>query len=330
MRQTARLTALIPASALTSVMVFAFGWQVQAQNLTPGAAAIGGTTGTGELIAPGGGSTSTGNNSTNTGSTSTPQATPRRNPRIHYPSNSWPMPLPPIRAQVEGQPISAFDPAGSEIDTPQTADAGDQSDTQNTDTTGSTGGQALAGDTFTTLTPVFDPDAENTPQTSPEPEAAQPVADPEAQPEPEVAPEPEPSQATAETDTTAVTSGATDENAPSAETQSNLAPPSSGTDFRMTALNFGSDSISLSDEHIGQLQAVVNLMLADPNVPLKVVAILAQAQANSEDAKLVARRRILAVRRYLLDQGLGAENLTFVISSNAQSEQFADHVLIQR
>lgn len=321
MRHCVPFAALIPASALTRVMalvvvsLIGLGWQVQAQTLTPGAAAIGGTTGTGELIGPGGSSGSS--STTPTRSTpSTGGSTPRRNPRIHYPSNSWPMPLPPVRTQVEGQPISAFDPAGSQTQTPQVAETPEPVDTQDT------GSEPTSDEALAALTPVFDPQGDGEPEVAPEPEPIQP--------EPEVIPEPEPEEATAETDTNAVTAGATDDNAPSAETDSNLSPPSSSADFRMTALNFGQESITLSDEHIGQLQQVVNLMRNDPNVPLRVVAILAQAQANSEDAKLVARRRILAVRRYILDQGLGAENLTFVISSNAQSEQFADHVLIQR
>ena len=337
MRHSVRFTALIPASALTSLMALALGWQVQAQTLTPGAAAIGGTTGNGELIGPGGGSSS-GSSSSSTSSTSSSgssSSTPRRNPRIHYASNSWPLPLPPERTQVRGQPISAFDPAGSEP-APQTAEASDQgtdentgsapSNDQNTDTNNAT---SVAG-----LTPVFDPNAQpavdDTAATdTPDPLANQPSETP-SEPAPLPEPEPEPAQATSNTDTNAVTSGATDANAPAPETDTNLAPSGGDGDFRMTALNFGSESITLSDAHIGQLQPVINLMRAQPDTPLRVVAILAQAQANSEDAKLTARRRILAVRRHLLDQGLSADNLTFVISSNASSEQFADHVLIQR
>ena len=43
----------------------------------------------------------------------------------------------------------------------------------------------------------------------------------------------------------------------------------------------------------------------------------------------MARRRILAVRSYLIEMGLDADKMTFVISANSNTENFANYVLIE-
>ena len=59
-------------------------------------------------------------------------------------------------------------------------------------------------------------------------------------------------------------------------------------------------------------------------------AILRVAESGSDAAKLRARQRILAVRRFLLEEGMSTDKLSFVISANKETEAFANFVVIER
>ena len=146
-------------------------------------------------------------------------------------------------------------------------------------------------------------------------------ADPEPTPSPAPArQEPQPANSTAQ-----VTAGATPATAPAAP-----AAPDPVETFEPVRLNFGPDGEDVSPQHQSALDPVESLMRANPLLPLRVVAILAVAEADDEAAKQQARRRILAVRGDLIRRGLNADNLTFVISANASTDAYADFVLIER
>ena len=225
------------------------------QVLTPGAAAIGGTTTDGRLIAPNGEQSTTG--------TSAP-ATGQRT--VHLPDPNWPIVLPQHRLRVQGR---ALPDAGLVLN--------------------------AAPAQPTPVTPTEDPLP--TPPESPT-DAVVPPAD-----------------------STEVTAGASPTGGSTVPTESVV--------FDQIALDFGSQGVDLTLQHEIALGPVVDLIRQDPLRPLRVVAVLAQAEATNEEAKLLARRRILAVRRYLIEQGLSADNLTFVISSNATTEPFINNVLIE-
>lgn len=261
-----------------------------AQTLTPGAAAIGGTTTDAELIAPGG--TRVGNGA---------EAPETRT--LHSPDPNWPLILPAPR-DGDGRPVeSGVQVAQPTRSTPNTAPSLDTSDTQT-----NTSSAAVAS------SPTVDP-------------APSPASNTEAETT---------SIPTAGTaaDTTQVTAGASS----SVATQADPIPESVANTpaldplavFERAALDFGTEGVTLTAQHEIALDPVVALMMVSPQTPLRVAAILPQASASDEEAKLRARRRILAVRTYLIEQGLSAENLNFVISSNSTTEPFANNVLVER
>lgn len=294
-----RSAPLITAVSLVSLIAGA--GLVSAQTLTPGAAAIGGTTGGGELIAPGGGSVTpgTGGGSRSTGSTGR---------RLHYPSSNWILSNPPVRTQVRGASIASF--PGDANDLRGGVPASVQPAPEPADTFAEP-----ADPPADDLTPVFVPE---TPSTD---VATAPEVTPESIETPVATPQP---------DTTTVTAGATDATAPTSGGNSDLAPATVSSGFEMASLPFGISETELTQEHIFRLEPVISLMRAEPLTPLNVVAVISQVDGDNEDVKLLARKRILAVRRHILSQGVSSDRLTFKITATAQTEPFANHVLIQR
>lgn len=276
-----QLPRFVALTVMVSVLLSAS--KTWAQALTPGAAAVGGTTTDGQLIAPGGSQTSA---DTTTTSTTTGSRT------VHLPDPNWPIVLPENRLRVEGRALPGAGLASN---------------------------GATSQPTTTETTPVTTTPVTTTPTVAP----VAPTVDPEPT-VPETTTEPETTTATAapSTDTTEVTAGA------SSASSASTAPAASQV-FDQVALDFGPLGVDLTLQHEIALGPVVDLMRQDPLRPLRVVAVLAQAEASDEEAKLLARRRILAVRRYLIEQGLSADNLTFVISANATTEPFANNVLIE-
>ena len=237
--------------------------QTNGQILTPGAAAIGGTTTTEPLIAPTG--------------TQTPQPGEVLNPvaesearTVHLPDPDWPITLPPARGARGG-----------------------------------TAGTTTSAGAVTPTQPVVQ---------QPTPPAATPT----------------PSQPEAAEPTTQVTAGAGSAETPETQPTAPVTSLNPLDSFEQAALNFGADGVELPAQHELDLDPVVALMQANPGTPLRVVAVLPLAQSSDDDARLLARRRILAVRRYILELGLDAESLSFSISANTTLEPFANHVLVQR
>lgn len=268
-----QLPRFVALTVMVSVLLSAS--KTWAQALTPGAAAVGGTTTDGQLIAPGGSQTSA---DTTTTSTTTGSRT------VHLPDPNWPIVLPENRLRVEGRALPGAGLASN----------GATSQPTTTETT-----PVTTTPTVAPVAPTVDPEP-TVPETTTEPETTTAAAAPS-------------------TDTTEVTAGAS-----SASTA-----PAASQVFDQVALDFGPLGVDLTLQHEIALGPVVDLMRQDPLRPLRVVAVLAQAEASDEEAKLLARRRILAVRRYLIEQGLSANNLTFVISANATTEPFANNVLIE-
>ena len=292
-----------------------------AQTLTPGAAAIGGTTGSGDLIAPGGSSVAPSTGSAgNTGSTR-PQ-TGSSGPRKHYPSSNWILSNPPIRTQVRGTPIASFPGDANDLrgGTPISVDP----DTQTAAVEPTTPVVAPA-DTF--VEPADPPASDLTPVFVPETPSDELATTPTQTPASEAVEQPATST---QPDTTAVTAGATDETAPTQGGGGDLAPAAVSSDFDLASLPFGISDTELTPDHIFRLEPVIALMRAEPLTPLNVVAVIAQVDGDNEDVKLLARKRILAVRRHILSQGVSSDRLTFKITATAATEQFANHVLIQR
>ena len=131
-------------------------------------------------------------------------------------------------------------------------------------------------------------------------------------------------------DTTGVTAGATDATAPTQPAGNDLDGVSPAIDFEMANLPFGASETELTADHIFRLEPVIALMRAEPSTPLNIVAVISQVDGNNEDVKLLARKRILAVRRHILAQGLSSDRLNFKITATAATEQYANQVLIQR
>ena len=127
-----------------------------------------------------------------------------------------------------------------------------------------------------------------------------------------------------------MTAGATDATAPTQPTGSNLDAVDVAPEFETINLPFGISESELTSDHEFRLEPVIALMRAEPTTPLDVVAVISQVDGDNEDVKLLARKRILAVRRYILSQGLSSDRLNFKITATAATEQFANNVLIQR
>ena len=309
---------------LLSVMTLGAAARLAAQTLTPGAAAIGGTTGSGDLIAPGGGSVSPslGAPGLQTGSDGR---------RLHYPLANWVLSNPPIRTQVRGTEIASLQGDANDVRSDGEAQPAPSS------ASGSDADSAVSSvDPVTSsdgdLSPVFVPSATQTPDTqTPDTQAitAQEPSDEAAQ----VSPSDATASAPPTASTATVTAGATDETAPSPGDEALPLPTADALgapDFEMASLPFGISDTELTQDHIFRLEPVIALMRAQPTTPLNVVAIIPQADGDNEDVKLLARKRILAVRRYILSQGVSSDRLSFKITATAATEQFANHVLIQR
>ena len=165
---------------------------------------------------------------------------------------------------------------------------------------------------------------------------------PAAAPTPTAAPLPEPSAVPATnttTDTptnttTDVTAGASDATAPSVNDESLViideTPLAPLVAFERAELDFGPEGVDLTPQHALALDPVVTQMRTKPEEPLRVAAILRLAESGSDAAKLRARQRILAVRRFLLEAGMSTDKLSFVISANTETEPFANFVVIER
>ena len=256
-----------------------------AQILTPGAAAIGGTTTDAPLIAPGGQSVQ------GTVLPTAPLIEGEAPRTLHLPDPNWEIILPPKRGNRGGT---------------QTASASSQTISSQPATSNQTT-QSIATETATASATTV-----NTPSTSAT------------------------GTSTAGTDnaTTEVTAGTAQTPAtPATEAGvEGVSQPAVGAaaSFDQIALNFGSENIDLTTQHEIALEPVLSLMRANPLASLRIAAVLALAEANDETAKTLARRRILAVRRYLVGQGVNADNLSFVISANFATEPFANHVLIEQ
>ncbi len=147
-----------------------------------------------------------------------------------------------------------------------------------------------------------------------------------ADPQPTPPPTPARQDSSPANSTARVTAGA----APTADPVAPSPTPDPLDAFEPVRLNFGPDGEDMTPQHRSALDPVETLMRANPLLPLRVVAILAVSDADDEPAKQQARRRILAVRGDLIERGLNADNLTFVISANAATDVYADFVLIER
>lgn len=130
-------------------------------------------------------------------------------------------------------------------------------------------------------------------------------------------------------ETSQITAGATPTTAPAAEDDEAGALNPINT-FEPARLDFGNEGIALTAQHEIALDPIAALMRANPLMPLQIIAVLPLSEATSDEAKQKARRRILAVRSNLISRGLSADNLTFVISANTESEPFANFILIER
>ena len=134
--------------------------------------------------------------------------------------------------------------------------------------------------------------------------------------------------------TTDVTAGASDATAPSVSGESLViideTPLAPLVAFERAELDFGPEGVDLTPQHALALDPVVTQMRTKPEEPLRVAAILRLAESGSDAAKLRARQRILAVRRFLLEAGMSTDKLSFVISANTETEPFANFVVIER
>ena len=307
-----------PLTLLTTLSLIALSGApvlVTAQTLTPGAAAVGGTTGSGELIAPGGGRSTPqtgGTTTTNTGSN-----TGSSGRRLHYPSSNWILSNPPVRTQVRGAAIATFQGDANDLRNALTLADQTPATTQPADTFVEPAQPAVTTQPVEApadgLSPVFVPTDTQTAEGSEVATVQTPVDTANTAITAGEAGEAQPGPG----DTTSVTAGATQATAPTQSTDTDLSPATVAAEFEMASLPFGISDTELTPDHIFRLEAVVAQMRAEPLTPLNVVAVIAQADGDNEDVKLLARKRILAVRRHILSQGVSSDYLTFKITATA-------------
>ena len=267
----------------------------QTQILTPGAAAAGGPTTTLPLIAPDGRRIPI----LTSGNT---QILDAEGQRSLLPSTDLPPPQPTVAEPEilsDGTKIHHPDPDW-ELSLPPTR--------------GDRGATALSSTKIiNTSLPEINPPAAPTAQT---PSAPQSLAN-------------EQTNATVQ-----VTASATPANAPLTPSLSGSSPTANPEDPLATPiiarLNFGPIGEEVTSQHKVAIDPVETLLRSNPLLPLRVVAVLSVDDAENEAAKQRARRRIVAVRNDILSRGLTADNLTFVISANTETEPYVNFVLIER
>ncbi|MBT6117743.1 MAG: OmpA family protein [Rhodospirillaceae bacterium] len=145
----------------------------------------------------------------------------------------------------------------------------------------------------------------------PPPPSAAPSPPPEAAAKPAPTPAPKPAPA------------ATPQSKPQVATAPAAPTPSGGGEIRLL---FGSDDANLSDAAKKTLSDVAQSMKADDNARLQLLAYAAGAENESSKARRLSLSRALAVRSYLIAEGVRSTRIDVRALGNKTEAEPADRV----